>query len=81
MSLFSKARLAMSYLLLIVKSIAFGFFFLIWGIFFVFLSTYIKWKAVKTFERTLREEGLPPEIAHVLRKSYDFRWRDLLRRW
>jgi hypothetical protein len=81
MSFFTKVRLFISYLLLIVKSIAFGFFFVAWGIFFFLHTNYIKSRAVNTFERTLKEEGLPPGVACELRNSYDFKWRDLVRRW
>lgn len=81
MSFFSKVRLAISCLLLILKSIVFGSFLLIWAIFFVLRTNYIKGKAVNAFERVLREEGLPPEAARELRNSYDIRWRDLVRRW
>jgi hypothetical protein len=81
MSFFSKVRLAMSYLLLIVKSIVFGSFFIIWGIFFVLHTTYIKGNAVNIFEKTLKREGLSSEVARELKNSYNFRWRDLVRRW
>lgn len=81
MSFFSKARLFVSYLFLIFKSTVFGFYLIVWGIYFVIQTNFVKGKAVKSFEKTLEEEGLPPEIARELRNYYNFRWRDLVRRW
>lgn len=81
MSFFSKLRLAMSCLLLFIKSVVFGSFLLAWGIFFIFRTNYVKGRALHIFEKTLLEAGLPAEVAHELRDSYDIRWRDVVRGW
>jgi hypothetical protein len=47
---------------------------------FIIHTTYLKWRAAAAFEKEARRVGVPPELARELRKSYGFRWRDLVKR-
>lgn len=81
MSAISRVRLAITYLLLSVKSLFFGSFLLLRLIAFVIHTSYLKWRAAVAFEMEARRVGVPPDLARELRKSYDFRWRNLVKRW